>query len=60
MYRSGITDSFPVKLHNRVKAESGLTYNLPVLRKRNIALNGVVASLEFGFGFLGSDLFPVG
>lgn len=35
VYGSGITDSFPVKPHNTVKAESGLTYNLPVSRKRN-------------------------
>lgn len=35
MYGSGITDSFPVKSHCAMKADSGLTYNFPVSRKRS-------------------------
>ncbi|XP_074372783.1 putative BOI-related E3 ubiquitin-protein ligase 3 [Apium graveolens] len=34
VYGSGITDSFPVKSHCAMKADSGLTCNLPVSRKR--------------------------
>ncbi|KAK1387888.1 TTF-type domain-containing protein [Heracleum sosnowskyi] len=34
VYGSGITDSFPVKSHCAMKADSGLTCNFPVSRKR--------------------------
>ncbi|KAL1820904.1 hypothetical protein ACET3Z_015773 [Daucus carota] len=34
VYGSGVTDSFPVKSHCAMKADSGLTCNFPVSRKR--------------------------
>lgn len=34
VYGSGIIDSFPAKNYCAVKAESGVTYNLPFSRKR--------------------------
>lgn len=34
VYGSGVTDSFPMKSHCAMKADSGLTCNFPVSRKR--------------------------
>lgn len=69
VYGSGMTDSFPVKSPCAVKADSGLTCNIPVSRKRtreeinplirfenNQSLNHLNGSGSGSYKFLGEDI----